>query len=271
MAEKLAMIDVTVVRAVAKVLTDSDGGITNTEIDEAFSAFGMPPPPAGTKRYRVSETLLEVQQRQQAGNAVIAFLNAALAPARYTGDRQRFFRLRDAVNEPLALAGLRISDAGRVARGAVATTLDEVALLAGRLRAALIVRDAHPLVLRYCEREVVEQNPFHAQQEAVKGVMDRLRTHTGLGSDGGLLVDACFGGAPARIQLTPQRTDSERSVQSGFANLLKGLHGHFRNPTAHATRVTWPVAEADFLDLCSTLSYVHRQLDAAAVATPGRP
>jgi uncharacterized protein (TIGR02391 family) len=265
MGAKLPMIDPTIIRAVASALTDSDGGLTNTEIDEVFSSFGTPPPPKGTKRYRVSETLLEHQNRTHAGNSFVRFLKEALNLARYTSNRQRFFRLRDAVNEPLALAGLRITEKGEVMRGSVATTLDEVALLAGRLRSALIVRDAHPQVMRYCEREVVEQNPFHAMQEAVKGVAERLRSHTGFGTDGGILYDACFGSNPAQIQLNPQHTESERSAQSGFLNLLKGLHGHFRNPTAHTSRLTWPVAEQDFLDLCSTLSYVHRVLDRVGV------
>lgn len=265
MADKLPMIDPTVIRAVASALTDTDGCLTNTEIDEVFSSFGTPPPPPGTKRYRVSETLLEHQNRTQAGNSFVRFLAEALNLARYTNNRQRFFRLRDAANEPLSLAGLRINDEGKVSRSSVATTLDEVALLAGRLRSALILRDAHPEVMRFCEREVIEQNPFHAMQEAVKGVAERLRSHTGLGSDGADLYQACFAGAPARIQLNAQHTASEQSAQKGFMNLLTGLHGHFRNPTAHTSRLTWTVAECDFLDLCSTLSYVHRTLDGCGV------
>ena len=32
---------------------------------------------------------------------------------------------------------------------------------------------------------------------------------------------------------------SERSEQSGFANLLRGTFGMFRNPTAHEARINW--------------------------------
>jgi uncharacterized protein (TIGR02391 family) len=106
-----------------------------------------------------------------------------------------------------------------MAKGPVAGPLDEVALLAGRLRQATVVWDSHTEVLRYCEWKVVEQNPFHAMQEAVKGVAERLRHHTEFGTDGAVLVDACFAGNPALIQLTPQQTVSEESVQKGFADL----------------------------------------------------
>jgi uncharacterized protein (TIGR02391 family) len=259
-------IDPTVIRAVARQLTEGAAGLTNPEIDEAFSASSIPVPPKATKRLRVSETLIERQQQSMIATSIVRFLEAALNPARYTTDRQRFFLLRDAINEPLALAGLHVDDAGRVATGPVATTLDEIAKLRGRLRSQLLSRGAHPEVLRYCEREVIEQNPFHAMQEAVKGVMERLRRHTGLPGDGADLIQVCFSGNPARIQINPQVTVSEQSEQKGFMNLLIGLHGHFRNPTAHATRLTWTVGEQDFLDLCSTLSYVHRRLDHAGVA-----
>jgi hypothetical protein len=102
MAPKLPMLDPTVVRAVSKVLTESEGGLTNADIDEVFSALGMQPPPRGTKRYRVSETLLAEQNRTLAGNAVIRFVAETMNPARYLGkERRRFFVLQSAVNDGL--------------------------------------------------------------------------------------------------------------------------------------------------------------------------
>jgi uncharacterized protein (TIGR02391 family) len=266
MVQKIEMIDAAVVRAIAAALCDTEGGLTNTAIVQLFRSAGVPPPPAGTKRDRVAETLLNIQAQDQAGNIVTAFVSRAMEPVRFVTDRQGFTRVQTAVNSALVMAGFRVTNEGKVSRSDRAANLDEMARLAGHLRVSLMARDAHPEVLRYTEREVIEQNPFHAMQEAVKGVSDRLRLHTGFGTDGAVLIDACFANNPARIQITAQRTESEASSQKGFANLLKGLHGHFRNPTAHATRLTWPVAEADFLDLCSTLSYVHRQLDQAGVS-----
>jgi uncharacterized protein (TIGR02391 family) len=265
MADRLPVIDSQIVRAVASALTDGPGGLTNSEIDLAFEASNLAVPPPGTKRRRVGDALLTYQARQACGNAVVRFLREALHPVRYTADPARFRCLQEAVNEPLSLAALQVNDKGQVAHAKQATTLDEVAVLAGRLRRAAVERGSHPEVLRYCEREIVERNPFHAMQEAVKGVAERLRAHTGFGSDGANLIQACFGGEPALIQLTSQVTESDKSVQKGFLNLLIGVFGHFRNPTAHAPRRTWPVAEQDVLDLFSTLSYVHRRLDQAEV------
>jgi hypothetical protein len=78
------------------------------------------------------------------------------------------------------------------ARG-TATTLDEVAQLAGRLRTELRRRGVHAEVLHYCEEELLRKSLFHAVFEATKGVSERLRQMSGLTSDGAELVDQCFG------------------------------------------------------------------------------
>ena len=37
----------------------------------------------------------------------------------------------------------------------------------------------------------------------------------------------------------------------------------FRNPTAHAPKVDWPISEQDALDILGIISYCHRRLDNA--------
>jgi uncharacterized protein (TIGR02391 family) len=62
---------------------------------------------------------------------------------------------------------------------------------------------------------------------------------TGLGSDGVPLVEEAFGLRGSRTPpraFNSLRTDTERSEQRGLVNLLNGLPGTFRNPTAHAPR-----------------------------------
>jgi len=81
--------------------------------------------------------------------------------------------------------------------------------------------------------------------------------------DGGELYDAALGGSAPRLQINALRTKSQRSEQSGFLNLLKGLYGTFRNPTAHEARVEWQMSEEDALDLLSIASYAHRRVDKA--------
>jgi uncharacterized protein (TIGR02391 family) len=57
---------------------------------------------------------------------------------------------------------------------------------------------------------------------------------------------------------------SEHSEQNGILNLVKGLFGTFRNPTAHAPKIYWNMTEPDSLDLLTMASFIHRRLDSAA-------
>jgi uncharacterized protein (TIGR02391 family) len=54
-----------------------------------------------------------------------------------------------------------------------------------------------------------------------------------------------------------------RKVQKGFANLLRGTFGMFRNPTAHEARLHWTMGKDDAEDLLSLVSLIQRRLDAA--------
>ena len=69
------------------------------------------------------------------------------------------------------------------------------------------------------------------------------------------------------LAINSLRTETEKSEQKGFANLLKGMFGTFRNVTGHAPRISWPIDEQDALDLLSIVSYLHRRLDSAARTT----
>jgi uncharacterized protein (TIGR02391 family) len=63
------------------------------------------------------------------------------------------------------------------------------------------------------------------------------------------------------------QSETERSEHTGLMNLMKGMFGAFRNVTAHAPKVTWPISEDDALDLLTIASLLHRRLD-AAIRTP---
>ena len=70
---------------------------------------------------------------------------------------------------------------------------------------------------------------------------------TGLSSDGGDLVDEAFGmkqGMPA-LAFNLLRTPTEQSEHKGLANLVRGMFGAFRNTTAHAPKISWPMGNLD--------------------------
>ena len=90
-----------------------------------------------------------------------------------------------------------------------------------------------------------------------------LRQKTGLESDGAELVDQAFSVRNPLLAINSLRSETEQSEQKGFANLLKGVFGTFRNVTAHAPKIRWPIEEQDALDVLTMVSYLHRRLDRA--------
>ena len=101
------------------------------------------------------------------------------------------------------------------------------------LRADLTSRGVHPDVLRFCRAELVADNYFHAVLEATKSIADKLRVRSGFTDDGAPLVDRTLCGETPKISINHLLTESQKSEQKGFANLVKGTFGMFRNPSAH--------------------------------------
>jgi uncharacterized protein (TIGR02391 family) len=116
-------------------------------------------------------------------------------------------------------------------------------------------------VLNYCRAELMDKNYFHAVFEATKGVAERVRGLSGLTGDGVDLVNKAFAGQHPVLALGPLTSESEKSEQKGFANLLIGLFGAVRNPLTHAPKTTWPMSEQDALDILTLVSLIHRKLD----------
>lgn len=265
-----------VVEGVCDVLGRTERpGLSGSEIGRLLARLAIADiAPTASKRDRLSAALLTRQHADQASNCVIRFITEAMAVGRHLQDPARFAALRDSLAEPLSLVGYRVNDEGKIATARSAATLDEVAALAGRLRTELTRRNVHPEVIRYCEEEILRRSLFYAVFEAVKGLAERLRQLSGLPLDGGDLVDACFSVRTGVLRINGFRTETEISEQKGFANLLKGVFGMFRNPPAHTPRAAagWTVTEADALDLFSTLSLLHRRLDNTTVdPSPDRP
>ena len=67
------------------------------------------------------------------------------------------------------------------------------------------------------------------------------------------------------MAVTPFRSESDKSEHRGFKNLLTGIHGHYRNPRAHSTRLGSAEDKQDFFEAFALFSYVHRRLDRANV------
>ena len=255
-------------QALCDVLGATDSGLTGSEIGRYLGECGIADPvPQMTKRHRLFQALHERQQHDSSANNVLAFLTHCMRPVRHVGQHAYYEAQRSKVNAVLAFAGFTLGEDGQLRATAAAKTLSEAEARATILRKALVERRVHADVLRFCQAELLTDNYFHAVFEAAKSVAEKLRLRTGLSSDGAALVDEALGigraGHP-RLAFNSLTTESERSEHTGLTNLIKGVFGAFRNTTAHAPKIYWAISEQDALDILTTISLVHRRLDAAA-------
>ena len=254
------------VEAIAAALGDTDFGLTGAEIGQILSMASMADPsPQMTKRHRLHNALAHDQNQRRDRRGILAFMRKAMKPQRHLGKGDRFETLRANLNRALAFSGLAFDASGELASVEAVSTIGEAERRAEALREDLVQRGVHADVLRFCKAELVADNYFHAVLEATKSVAAKLREKTGLTEDGAELVDRALSGDPPMLAINPRTSDSHKSEQRGFANLVKGAFGMFRNVTAHEARILWKMERADAEDLLSLLSLIHRRLDGASM------
>lgn len=249
--------------AIAGALGDTGDGLTGPEIESLLASCKITDPGSMTKRVRIYNAFVACQNTKKNRTNILEFIRLAMKPARYSREPSRYEPMRARLNQALAFAGLVVDQSGELKTGDVAQTLPEAQRRARDLRADLEGRGVHADVLKFCRAELLSDDYFHAVQEAVKSVADKIRIRTGLTDDGSTLVDRVLSGNLPLLAINALSTVSERSEQSGFANLVRGTFGMFRNPTAHEARIHWTMSKEDAEDLLSIVSLIHRRLDAA--------
>jgi uncharacterized protein (TIGR02391 family) len=248
--------------AACRVIADTERGLTGSEIGYLLQECKLKDVSSDmTKWKRLFNALVEAQNRHNVGNHLIMFINRALDPVNYARDKDKFDWRRSELNVVLSFSGFSVREDGRVIHTKKETTLKGARARAGVLRSKLEDRGAHSEIFKYCKAELLEENYFHAVLESIKGIANRIRELSGLTSDGAELVNKAFSVKAPILAINSLLTETELSEQKGFSNILIGIFGAIRNPTAHAPKITWPISEQDALDIFSTISFIHRKLD----------
>jgi uncharacterized protein (TIGR02391 family) len=257
--------------AIARALGDTEDGLTNSEIDDVARACRFPEEEAGTKWKRIFNILAKDQNQRRNRKGVLAFIRKAMRPALYVKYPERFEALRENLNRALLFEGMELQQDGKLTQAGATTTISAARQRAAELRGTLQDRGVHPDVLSFCREELLADNYFHAVLEATKSLAQKIRDKTRLTEDGAGLVDRALGGPSPVIVINGFASENERSEQKGFVMLCKGVFGMFRNPAAHAPKISWKMSKTDAEDLMSLLSLAHRRLDNARVYTGSKP
>lgn len=246
-------------QAIAEICAEQS---TGREISHFLQSAYLPDSdPKNTKWIRIYNAFVEFQNENQTSNNICKYIKLTFNPHRYVGRSAVFHEVISRLNKHLALCGLEFQEDGNLHRVQKASTLSEAELRAQRLRQQLEIRKVHPKVMQFAESEIATDNYFHTVLEAMKSISATLQSISGYYDDGANLVDYTLLGDTPRFVINDYKTQSQKSEQKGFGNLLKGLYSTFRNPTAHEAKITWELSEADALDVLCMISYVHRKLE----------
>jgi len=251
--------------SISKILGDTTTGLTGSEISYLLGDCKVPDTsPDLTKWKRLFNALVQFQNKHQVGNHVVMFINRAMKPVQYTSHPDLFESRRVELNSVLAFSGFEIGEDGKVRSMPPAGNLDQALRQANKLHAILVSRSVHEDVLSFCRAEWLQENYFHAVLEAMKSIAAKIRQLSGLTTDGAELVTSAFSlgktGVPI-LAINALATETDRGEQRGFVNLLIGLFGTIRNPTAHNPKVEWSMDELDTIDILTMASLIHRKLD----------
>ena len=251
-----------VLEGICKTLGDTNEGLTGPEISKFLQEATITDiDPSNTKWKRLFNAFIEYQNKNQRSNNILKFINLSMNPARFVGNNERFELNRSELNKRLSFIGLELAESGKFKKVEFTSTISEAEQRVNRFKSKLEHRNVHLKIYEYCNAELLAENYFHSVFEAAKSVSETIRQKTGLTQDGSELIDIAFSIRNPLIQINDLSNETKESEHKGFANLIKGVFGMFRNPTAHSPKVIWNITENDALDIMSTISLIHRKLD----------
>ena len=248
--------------AACKALAATQYGLTGSEIGDLLAQCHIEDvAPNSTKWWRLYSALNCHSDASYVFAAMVHFIRQAMDPVRFVDNRDKFESIREHLNRALRFLGLEVDMSGALTEVEATTNLMDAEARAEDLTTSLDQRGIHPDVLDFCRDEWLNEDYVHASFEATKSIFDKIRAMSGLDGDGSRLVNQVFLGNSPLLAINDRSSESEMAEQLGFADLIKGAYGMFRNPTAHEARINWHISKEDAEDLLSLASLIHRRLD----------
>jgi uncharacterized protein (TIGR02391 family) len=78
-----------------------------------------------------------------------------------------------------------------------------------------------------------DRNYTGAIHDAIYFLSDLIREKSGLESDGVSLIGQAFGGKSPKLKVNKLQSESDKNIQAGIAQILRGIYQAIRNPRSH--------------------------------------
>lgn len=256
-------IDTQFIDTISQILSDY---ISHSEITRMGEVLGYPQNDRDSglnKHKRVHNLISDILNQTQNTDNIRFVIEYICNPLRYIDQVSIFEQLRTALNIPLSLKGLIVSENGKIVSTTTSKTLCEAKKRFETLDSRSKELKVHSHVLKFCTQELLQENYFHAVFEASKGVFHRIRLLTGSSMDSASLIDQCFKLKEPIVIINGNKlqTLDEQSEYKGLKNLLLTIAHLYRNSKAHKLKYYNPDNLNDALTALTLMSLAHNLLD----------
>lgn len=262
-------------KAICAILADTNTGFSKTELKKFLSDSNIKAVDDGSynngitykiglnKKDWLYNCFVAEVSNSNSFDCVFRFIETALNPISYTAmdKRTKYYYLVEETNKVLCLLGLEINNSGKIVFVKKANNLEEVDERVNHLQKKLYERSIHSEVYKYCIKDYLRKDFFDAVFEASKGLAQRVRDISGLGTDGSELFNEAFSSKDPIIFFNKLSNSSEKNEHNGLRELLNSIFHLVRNPEAHTPKINWHIDETKALDILTLISFAHKYLD----------
>lgn len=263
------MFDAQTIESVSKVLAEYTTGSKITNMldnlklyDTDSDKLHIPNFGATTKWVRLNRAIIDYQNKNQSGYALIQIIEWIFNPVNFISKNQSgWINGKNDINQILQFSGLALNDRGKIIKATKVESYTDGKKRYNSLKSKLLELDIHQRLLVACKPEILQDNYFHLIFESSKIVLSKIREISGLNLDGNKLVNQCFNVNKPVIVLNTLQTESEKSIYKGLKSLLNEIVYLYRNPKAHEPKIYSETSEIDTIYALMTMSKALKILD----------
>lgn len=260
-----AVIDNAVIENISKILADE---LTGSKITKMFYEIGLcnfdaNKPFTSTKWRRINESVLYKCKMDNSAKPLFKTIEYVAKPQNYIKSPKEWSNLLININEQLIFYGYKLNDSGKIEKTQVANSFKDAQERLKSLNSKLKDLKIHPEVLKFCNKELINENYFHAILEASKSVVERVKQISELDVDGNRLINQAFDYKHPIILIRKNylTTEAQRGEYKGLKALLNAIIFFYRNPKAHDPKIYNDESLDDAVTAFTLMSLAQNKLD----------
>ncbi|MGF1952524.1 TIGR02391 family protein [Lactococcus lactis] len=251
------------VESISRIL--GDNYLTGSKIGRMLYFLKLPDPfPKNTKWKRIEYAILEVSSRTQTTKVLFDVIEYVANPSNFINDSNAWDTFLLRINSVLIAKGYQLEDDSKIHRTEATSSYSDLQKRLETLESRIKALELHSEVTKYCTKELIQKDYFHAVFESCKGLFDRIRLISDLTTDGGTLINQAFNinkQPLIMIQGNPLRTIDEKNQYYGLVNSIKTCLYLYRNHQAHVPRIFDDLSLNDAIRGLMSISLAHELLD----------